>query len=130
APRPDKSPVPETPRRTRRAGSSTAPGRPARSAETCMPCPLNGSTTNCRWLDSDWRPTRAGPILLRMAETAPLADVARVAADDFRRGREAIISAALARALATAIELALVTVARAERRASRGECTRRAEPWG
>jgi hypothetical protein len=64
-----------------------------------------------------------------MAETAPLADVARVAADDFRRGREAIISPALARELATAIELALLTVARAERRACVAECTRRAELW-
>jgi hypothetical protein len=64
-----------------------------------------------------------------MAETASLADVARVTVDDFRKGREAAISLALARELATAIELALLTAVRGERRACVAECTRRAELW-
>jgi hypothetical protein len=59
----------------------------------------------------------------------PLSDVARVAAQDFRRGREALITPALAQELATAIELALLTAVRAERRACAGECARRAELW-
>jgi hypothetical protein len=62
-------------------------------------------------------------------KSAPLSDVARVAAEDFRRGRESVISAALARELATAIELALLTAVRAERRACAAECTRRGELW-
>jgi len=64
-----------------------------------------------------------------MREAPPLADVARVAADDFRKGREALISPTLARELAAAIELALLTAVRAERRACVSECTRRAELW-
>ena len=64
-----------------------------------------------------------------MPEMPPLADVARVAAADFRKGREATISPTLARELASAIELALLTAVRAERRASVAECTRRAELW-
>jgi len=64
-----------------------------------------------------------------MREAPPLADVARVAADDFRKGREALISPTLARELAAAIELALLTAVRAERRAAVAECTRRAELW-
>jgi hypothetical protein len=64
-----------------------------------------------------------------MPESLPLADVARVAADDFRKGRESIISPALARELASAVELALLTAVRAERRAAVAECSRRAELW-
>jgi len=64
-----------------------------------------------------------------MADAPPLSDVARVAAQDFRRGREAVISPLLAHELATAIELALLTAVRAERRACVAECTRRAELW-
>ena len=64
-----------------------------------------------------------------MPERAPLTDVARVAADDFRRGREALISPTLARELANAIELALLTAVRAERRSCAAECERRAELW-
>lgn len=60
---------------------------------------------------------------------APLSDVARVAAEDFRRGRETTISAAVARELATAIELALLTAVRAERRACVASCSGRAELW-
>ncbi len=63
------------------------------------------------------------------ANSAPLGDVARVAAEDFRRGRESVISAALARELAAAIELALLTAVRAERRACAAECTRRGQLW-
>jgi hypothetical protein len=62
-------------------------------------------------------------------DAAPLSDVAWVAAEDFRRGREAAISPALARELAAAIELALLTAVRAERRACAAECTRRGELW-
>jgi hypothetical protein len=64
-----------------------------------------------------------------MAETASLSDIARVTVDDFRKGREGAISPALARELATAIELALLTAVRGERRAGAAECTRRAELW-
>jgi len=63
------------------------------------------------------------------ASSVPLADVARVAVEDFRRGRESVLSAALARELAGAIELALLTAVRAERRACAAECTRRGELW-
>jgi len=64
-----------------------------------------------------------------MADTASLADVARVTVDDFRKGREGIFNPALARELASAIELALLTAVRGERRACAAECTRRAELW-
>jgi hypothetical protein len=64
-----------------------------------------------------------------MPEPASLADVARVTVDDFRKGREAAIGVALARELATAIELALLTAVRDERRACAAECSRRAELW-
>lgn len=59
-----------------------------------------------------------------------LADIAKVTADDFRRGKETLIGAELARELASAIELALLTAVRAERRACAAECTRRADLWG
>jgi hypothetical protein len=52
-----------------------------------------------------------------------------VAAVDFRRGRESLISPGTARELASAIELALLTAVRAERRACAAECTRRAALW-
>jgi len=64
-----------------------------------------------------------------MDDTVSLADVARVTVDDFRKGREAVIGVALARELATAVELALLTAVRTERRACAAECTRRAELW-
>jgi hypothetical protein len=64
-----------------------------------------------------------------MTETVSLADIARVTVDDLRKGREASISPRLARELATAIELALLTAVRAERRACAAECGRRAELW-
>ncbi|HET6148278.1 MAG TPA: hypothetical protein VFH68_12160 [Polyangia bacterium] len=64
-----------------------------------------------------------------MADSPPLSDVARVAAQDFCRGREALISPPLARELANAIELALLTAVRAERRACVAECARRSELW-
>lgn len=64
-----------------------------------------------------------------MTETASLADVARVTIDDFRKGREGSISGALARDLMDAVELALLTAVRAERRACAAECTRRGELW-
>jgi hypothetical protein len=62
-------------------------------------------------------------------ESVTLAAVARVAVDDFREGREAVITPALAAELARAIEVALLTVLRAERRTCAAECTRRGELW-
>jgi hypothetical protein len=62
-------------------------------------------------------------------ETLPLSAVAQVAADDFRKGREAFITPALAAELAAAIEMALLTAVRAERRACAAECARRAALW-
>jgi hypothetical protein len=64
-----------------------------------------------------------------MSDVPTLSDVARVTVDDFRKGREATISLAIARDLAVAVELALLTAVRAERRACVAECTRRAELW-
>ena len=64
-----------------------------------------------------------------MTETGSLADVARVTADDFRKGREDAISISFARELATAIELALLTAVRGERRACAAECNRRGDLW-
>jgi hypothetical protein len=64
-----------------------------------------------------------------MTKAVSLADVARVAVDDLRKGREAAIDGALARELAAAIELALLTAVRGERRACAADCTRRAELW-
>jgi hypothetical protein len=64
-----------------------------------------------------------------MTELASLADIALVTVDDFRRGREGVIGNALARELATAIELALLTAVRGERRACAAECNRRGELW-
>jgi hypothetical protein len=64
-----------------------------------------------------------------MTQTASLADVARVTVDDFLKGRAGSISAGLARELAVAVELALLTAVRGERRACAAECTRRGELW-
>ena len=61
--------------------------------------------------------------------SAPLSDVALVAAEDFRRVHRELISAAVARELAMAIEIALVTAVRDERRACASECSRRGELW-
>ena len=62
-------------------------------------------------------------------ETLPLAAVARVAADDFRKGHEVSITPQIASELATAVEIALLTAVRAERRACAAECTRRGQLW-
>jgi hypothetical protein len=62
-------------------------------------------------------------------ETPSLAAVAHVAAEDFRRGREATISPTLAAELASAIEIALLTAVRSERRACAAEATRRGMLW-
>ena len=64
-----------------------------------------------------------------MTDAPSLADVARVTVDDFLKRREAGIGVALARELATAVELALLTAVRGERRACAAECTRRGELW-
>lgn len=58
-----------------------------------------------------------------------MADIARVTVDDLRRGHEDVIGLALAQQIATAIELALLTAVRGERRECVAECTRRAELW-
>jgi hypothetical protein len=62
-------------------------------------------------------------------ESPPLAAVARVAVDDFRRCHEATITPALAAELAVIVEVALLTAVREERRACAAECTRRALLW-
>ena len=58
-----------------------------------------------------------------------LADIARVTAEDFRRGREELIGLDLVRELAVAMELALLTAVHAERRACAAECNRRSALW-
>lgn len=58
-----------------------------------------------------------------------LSAMARLVAEDFRRHREGHIDAAGMRELESAIELALLTAVRNERRACSAECTRRAELW-
>jgi len=58
-----------------------------------------------------------------------MADIARVTVDDLRRGRQDVIDPALAHQLTTAIEVALLTAVRGERRECAAECTRRAELW-
>ena len=64
-----------------------------------------------------------------MPDPPSLGDIARVTVDDFLKRREAGIGVALARELTTAVELALLTAVRDERRACAAECTRRAELW-
>ena len=71
----------------------------------------------------------AGRSMMGGMDAQALADTARVAADDFRRGKESLIGAALARELADAIEIALLTAVRAERRECVQECQRRAALW-
>lgn len=58
-----------------------------------------------------------------------LSDMARLVAEDFWRQNEAAIDAARMRDLTNAIELALLTAVRNERRACTAECARRAELW-
>jgi hypothetical protein len=60
---------------------------------------------------------------------APISDVARVAAEDFRRSHPNVVPLALANELALAIELALLNAVRAERRECAAECARRAGLW-
>jgi hypothetical protein len=60
---------------------------------------------------------------------APLSDVARAAAEDFRRAHPSAITPSLVAELAAAIELALLSAVRAERRDCAGACTRRATLW-
>jgi hypothetical protein len=62
-------------------------------------------------------------------DAASLAALARMTVDDFRRGRVGTFPAALAAELTAAIEIALLTAVRAERRDCAGECTRRSELW-
>jgi hypothetical protein len=61
-------------------------------------------------------------------ESLPLAAIARVTAEDFLRGRHDL-KPTTADELTEAIELALLTAVRAERRACATECTRRGELW-
>lgn len=62
-------------------------------------------------------------------ETLPLAAVARVAVEDLRRAHPGGIPAHLTAEVASAIEIALLTAVRAERRACAAECERRGELW-
>ena len=85
---------------------SASPARsPNRSARNRAPAPAH---------ELPGAPVRSYPC--GMKDTVSLADVARVTVDDFRKGREAVIGVPLARELATAVELALLTAVRAERR--------------
>jgi hypothetical protein len=61
--------------------------------------------------------------------SAPLSDLARVSIEDFRRAHPQVITPALANELAMAVEVALLTAVRDERRACAAECTRRGELW-
>jgi hypothetical protein len=61
--------------------------------------------------------------------TPSLSDMAQLVAEDFRRQNEARVDAAGIRELRSAIELALLTAVREERRACSAECARRAELW-
>lgn len=61
--------------------------------------------------------------------TPSLSDMARVVAEDFRRQNDSQLDAAGMHQLCTAIELALLTAVRGERRACIAECARRAELW-
>jgi len=61
--------------------------------------------------------------------SASVSDIAQVTADDFLRSVGSALPAALGRDLATAIELALLTAVRDERRACAAACDRRAELW-
>jgi hypothetical protein len=58
-----------------------------------------------------------------------LSDMAQLVAEDFRRHNEARVDAAGIQQLRSAIELALLTAVRNERRACSAECARRAELW-
>jgi hypothetical protein len=62
-------------------------------------------------------------------KAAPLSDVARLATEEFRRAHPEVLTAALASHLTTAVEMALLSAVRAERRACAAECTRRGELW-
>jgi hypothetical protein len=55
--------------------------------------------------------------------------MAQLVAEDFRRQNEARVDAAGLQQLRSAIELALLTAVRDERRACSAECARRAELW-
>src|SRR5687767_7369167 len=61
--------------------------------------------------------------------TPSLSDMAQVVAEDFRRRNDSHLDAAGMHQLRTAIELALLTAVRNERRACIAECARRAELW-
>jgi hypothetical protein len=58
-----------------------------------------------------------------------LSALAKVAVDDFRKGRGGELTAAMSADLAGIIEVALLTAVRDERRGCVAECTRRAELW-
>jgi hypothetical protein len=58
-----------------------------------------------------------------------LSDIAKVTAEDFARRAEGSLSPSSAAELAAAIELALLSAVRAERRACAAECERRGELW-
>jgi hypothetical protein len=58
-----------------------------------------------------------------------LADLARVTAEDFARGARDALPSGLVSDLAAALEIALLTAVREERRACVAECERRATLW-
>ncbi len=58
-----------------------------------------------------------------------LSDMARLVAEDFLRQHPSGVDAVAASRLQSAVELALLTAVRGERRACIAECARRAELW-
>jgi hypothetical protein len=64
-----------------------------------------------------------------MSVASLLSDLAKVAVEDFKRGRGGELTSAMAADLAGIIEVALLTAVRDERRACVAECARRAELW-
>jgi hypothetical protein len=58
-----------------------------------------------------------------------LADLARVTAEDFARSARGALPSGLVPELAAALEIALLTAVREERRACAAECDRRAALW-
>ena len=58
-----------------------------------------------------------------------LSDLAKVAVEDFKKGRGGELTIAMTADLASIIEVALLTAVRDERRTCVSECSRRAELW-
>jgi hypothetical protein len=64
-----------------------------------------------------------------MSVASLLSDLAKVAVEDFKKGRGPELTSAMTADLASIIEVALLTAVRDERRSCVAECARRAELW-